>query len=245
MNLRTVLIIKMGTTFPSLAQRRGDFEDWIIHPLRLDSNRIRVVKPYDGEGLPDPHQLSGVVVTGSHTMVTDREGWSEGTAAWLSRVVEDKTPLLGICYGHQLLAHAMGGVVGPNPLGSEFGTIDVRLGEHVSRDSLFAGFPSALRVQVCHAQSVLKLPPGATLLASNDKDPHHAFSIGGAAWGVQFHPEFDADIIKFYIKECTDALRMEGLDPARLLSAAENTPYGEDLLRRFGKIILENEKQSI
>ena len=83
MNLRTVLVIKMGTTFPSLAQRRGDFEDWIIHPLGLDPSRIRVVKPYEGEGLPDPHQLSGVVVTGSHTMVTDRENWSEGTAAWL------------------------------------------------------------------------------------------------------------------------------------------------------------------
>jgi GMP synthase (glutamine-hydrolysing) len=242
MNLHTVLIIKMGATFPSLAQRRGDFEDWIIHPMGLDPNRIRIVKPYEGEGLPDPHQLSGVVVTGSHTMVTDREDWSEGTAAWLSRIVEDGTPLLGICYGHQLLAHAMGGVVGPNPIGSEFGTVDVRLSEHVARDPLFAGYPSTFRVQACHTQSVLKLPPGATLLASNDSDPHHAFSMGDAAWGVQFHPEFDADIIEFYIKECADTLRAEGLDPTRLRSTAEDTPYGEDLLRRFGKIILENEK---
>ncbi len=81
--LRTVLIVKMGTTLPSLAKRRGDFDDWIKAPLGLDPNRIRVVKTYEGEELPDPQQLSGIVITGSHAMVTDREDWSERTAAWL------------------------------------------------------------------------------------------------------------------------------------------------------------------
>jgi len=239
--LRIVLIVKMGTTLPLLAKRRGDFDDWIKASLGLDPNRISVVKTYEGEELPDPQQLSGIVITGSHAMVTDREDWSERTAAWIPSVIKSGTPLLGICYGHQLLAHTMGGQVGPNPLGKEFGTVDVQLSEHATRDLLLEGFPPIIRVHASHSQSVLTLPPDATLLASNAKDPHQAFSIGDAAWGVQFHPEFDADIVGAYTKECSDDPRAEGLDPAGLLETIENTPYGEDLLRRFGKIVMGDE----
>ncbi|MFH2220403.1 MAG: hypothetical protein ABII68_12195 [Pseudomonadota bacterium] len=115
------------------------------------------------------------------------------------------------------------------------------MNSHAARDRLFAGFPTALRVHACHAQSVLILPPDATLLASNDADPHHAFSIGDAAWGVQFHPEFDAGIMDFYLNEFADMLRTGGFDPDRLRGLTENTQYGADLLRRFGEIINESD----
>ncbi|MFC1829844.1 glutamine amidotransferase [Thermodesulfobacteriota bacterium] len=238
--MRTVLIVKMGETYPSLARRRGDFDDWITARLGIASDSIRIVKPYTGETLPGLLQPAGVVVTGSHAMVTDQEDWSEDTAVWLSRIVDAQIPLLGICYGHQLLAHAMGGIVGNNPLGSEFGTVDVRLTEHAARDRLFADLPPVVRVQACHTQSVLALPPEAKLLAYNDRDPHHAFSVGASAWGVQFHPEFDADIMDFYLKACDDSLLAEGFAPERLVEAAENTQYGTELLGRFGKIINES-----
>jgi GMP synthase (glutamine-hydrolysing) len=231
----------MGTTVPSLTKRRGDFDDWIKAPLGLEPDRIRVVKTYKGEELPDPQQLSGILITGSHAMVTDRLYWSERTADWLPRVVEIGTPLLGICYGHQLLAHAMGGQVGDNPLGREFGTIEVQLSEHAAGDILFEGFPPIMQVQASHTQSVLTLPPGATLLASNQKDNHHAFSIGNAAWGVQFHPEFDADIMGTYVREYSDDLKAEGLDPEGLIGKIENTQFGDDLLRRFGEIVKESD----
>ncbi len=237
-----LLIVKMGETFPSLAKHRGDFDDWIKIPLGINPKKIRVTRTYKGEALPDPIQLSGVVITGSHAMVTDQEDWSERAASWLPRVVESGTPLLGICYGHQLLAHAMGGQVGLNPLGSEFGTVEVMLTENATRDPLFHGFPSAIQVHASHTQSVLKLPPGATLLASNSHDPHHAFSIGKKAWGVQFHPEFDAEILSAYLKEYSDDLHVEGLDSVSLIKSTENTPYGENLLRRFGRIAEERMK---
>jgi GMP synthase (glutamine-hydrolysing) len=239
--LKTVLIVKMGTTLSSLAERRGDFDDWVKAPLELDPDRIRVVKPYEGEELPDPRLLSGVVITGSHDMITDRNIWSELTAAWLPVVFEAGTPLLGICYGHQLIAHAMGGHVGLNPRGVEFGTVEIRLNDQAALDPLFRDFAPALQFQACHSQSVITLPPEATLLASNFRDSHQAFSIGETAWGVQFHPEFDADIVATYVKECSDVLNADGIDPAGLLETIENTPHGEALLRRFGKIIEEKE----
>ena len=95
-------------------------------PRAAGYTRARVPR-LRGEALPDPRSVRAVVVTGSAAMVTSREPWSERTAAWLCETVEVKTPVLGICYGHQLLAHALGGRVEDNPQGRHIGTVDVTL----------------------------------------------------------------------------------------------------------------------
>ena len=237
--MQHLLIVKLGTTYPFIAKRYGDFDDWITSNLGFNPDNIGVRKPFAGEKLPDPRNVSGVVVTGSHAMVTDQENWSEYTATWLQKVIETETPLLGICYGHQLLAHAMGGRVGPGPQGGEFGTVDVQLNDGARDDRLLASLPRVLQVQVCHGEFVLELPPGATLLASSARDPHLAFAYGIAAWGVQFHPEFDRDILVSYIRECSDLLRSQGQNPEALIQSAADTPYAKALLRRFGQIVSE------
>jgi GMP synthase (glutamine-hydrolysing) len=173
-------------------------------------------------------------------MVTDQESWSEYTAGWIQTVIDAETPLLGICYGHQLIAHALGAEVGPHQRGSEFGTVETRLYEKALDDALLGGLPRVLRVHACHSQFVLDLPAGATLLASSDRDPHHALAYGTAAWGVQFHPEFNRAILHSYIRECSDLLQAEGQDPEALLRSTSNTPVGPELLRRFGKIVQDN-----
>jgi len=234
----SVVILKMGSTFPSLSEKCGDFEDWIQSFLGLDLRNIRVVSAQEVKILPAPRDLLSVILTGSHSMVTDGADWSERVSAWIPAVVESGVPLLGICYGHQLLAHAMGGMVDHNPRGTEFGTVEIHLLEPAIEDPLFQGLPSSIRVHACHNQSVLRLPPGAQLLASNENDPHQAFRIGGSAWGVQFHPEFSADILGSYIRECFDELRREGTDPVELLGHVSETPYGRVLLERFGQISL-------
>ncbi len=232
-----VLIVKTGDTLRTVADERGNFDDWIIRGLGLSRQRIEVVDVFRNDSLPHSDRYSGVVVTGSSAYVTDREPWSERTASWLVDVVRAQTPLLGICYGHQLLAHGHGGRVDRNPLGREIGTIEVRLSEAASRDPLLQGFPPALQVQATHLESVVELPPGAQLLASSDRDPHQAFSLGPAAWGVQFHPEFDAHIIRGYIEARRDLLRGEGQDADSLRAAAVDSTYGDQLLRRFSELL--------
>ncbi|MEW6720848.1 MAG: glutamine amidotransferase [Thermodesulfobacteriota bacterium] len=231
-----ILIVKAGGTFPGLAADRGDFEDWVAEGLGVDPDRLLVRCPPLGEALPEPSSLSGAVVTGSHAMVTDRERWSEATSGWLRDALSAGKPLLGICYGHQLLAEAAGGRAGYNPRGREFGTAEIRLLSGAKEDPLFRGLPGTIPVHVCHAQSVIVLPHGAVPLAESGRDPRQAFRMGERAWGVQFHPEFSADAARAYVRACAGELRAEGQDPEALEAAIRDTPESRELLRRFGAL---------
>jgi GMP synthase (glutamine-hydrolysing) len=235
--MRELIILKTGSTLPTLLTRKGDFTDWIAGGLEADSAVVRVVDAENGDALPAYDAVAGVVITGSHAMVTERQPWSERTAAWLPGLVERGIPTLGICYGHQLLAHALGGEVGDNPNGREFGTVSIELTAEAADDPLLGGLPARLPVQVCHTQSVLRLPAGARRLAQGDRDANQAFVVGEAAWGVQFHPEFDADVVTTYIKHYAARLRAEGQDPDALSAGCCDTPAGTTILRRFGQIV--------
>ena len=234
---KPILIIKAGETLPHLYRQRGDFEDWVMAPLAKARLDFTMLAPYK-EALPStPTDFAGVIITGSHAMVTDRETWSEQTAAWIPRVIDAGVPLLGICYGHQLLAYALGGQVAANPMGNEYGTVDVRLTDEARKDSLFTGLPEVFKVQVTHSESVVKLPAGAVRLAFNDMDANQAFSFGNSAWGFQFHPEYDADVTTTYLGTYKEMLGEQGQDVETLLSQVTETPQGRTLLRRFATLI--------
>jgi GMP synthase (glutamine-hydrolysing) len=233
-----VLILKMGDTLPALKARRGDFEHWTIEGMGLPPEKVSVVDLPRGDPLPPAEGGGGIVVTGSHTMVTDREAWSERAAEWLRRAVGAGRPVLGICYGHQLLAHALGGVVGNNPRGEELGAVEVFLDETARADALLGGLPTTMRVYESHTQSVLRLPLGAVRLAFNSWDDNQCFRFGTAAWGIQFHPEFDAEVVKEYIQCNRGALIAEGRDPDALLRTVTGEAVRGELLRRFASLAL-------
>jgi GMP synthase (glutamine-hydrolysing) len=231
------LIVKVGSTLPALAAERGDFEDWIRQGMGRAGAGARIVDVRNGESLPPPAGLGGVVVSGSHDSVTDRATWSEATATWLAGAVAQEVPVLGICYGHQLLAHALGGEVGGNPRGLEFGTVEMHLEEGAREDALLGDLSDPVQVQVCHRQSVLRLPPGARRLASSAMDDNQAFGVGERAWGVQFHPEFDVAAVRAYIHAFGDDLLAKGQEPAALEAACVETPEAAGLLKRFAQMV--------
>lgn len=237
----SILVLKMGSTLPSLKSRKGDFEDWIIAGLGLPPADVMVIDTPAGDPLPPVDGQAGIVITGSHTMVTERQPWSERAAAWLRENAQAGIPVLGICYGHQLLAHALGGVVGDNPNGREFGTVEVALATAAREDKLLGTLPGRIRVHVGHTQSVLELPPGAVRLASNPWDQNQAVRFSESAWGVQFHPEFDAEIVREYIARFESLLREEGQDADALTGATVDTPVGGTILRRFARLAMSRD----
>jgi len=192
-----------------------------------------VVDVEHGHDLPSREGFAGAIVTGSAAMVPDRHPWSERTAAWLRDAAHAGLPLFGICYGHQLIAHALGGEVGPNEVGREMGTVRIHLHPQAREDPLFAGLEDPFAAQATHLQSVLRPPEGAVVLAHNDHDACHAFRWGDVAWGVQFHPEFSGGHMRGYIRARHDALARENRCGKRLAGEVHATPQARRILRRF------------
>jgi GMP synthase (glutamine-hydrolysing) len=236
-----LLIAKTGETLQDCALRCGDFEHWFVRGMGIDPADTRVVCVHQGEPLPTHGEVSGIVVTGSHAMVTDRAPWSEALAEWLAEAVPRGLPVLGVCYGHQLLAHALGGEVDYHPAGPEVGTVPVRLTPAAQTDPLLGRLPEAFYVHATHAQSVVRLPPGAVHLAGNAFEPHHAFRVGERAWGVQFHPEFDIHIMRTYVQVRAARCENPDRDWAAIRATVRDTPESAALLRQFANLVKTGE----
>lgn len=237
--MKKFYLIKTGSTFPATAQCFGDFDRWTASALCSTSLPIEIVDAECGAMLPPAEDCAGVAITGSHAMVTDNLPWSLRLEAWIPHLLEAHVPLLGICYGHQLLARAAGGKVGFHPQGLEVGTVMIDRLPSAEEDPLFRALPASFSAHVTHSQTVLTLPTDAYCLASNDFEPHHAFRLGDCAWGVQFHPEYSTDIMRSYIEAQTDELLSAGQDATGLLRDVKETPVAAEIARRFGQIVKE------
>ena len=197
---------------------------------------LKVVAAFAGEALPSAETVTALVITGSHAMVTERQEWSETFSGWLARVVTLGVPVLGICFGHQLLAQALGGTVGDHPGGGEFGTVTVQVTDNACSDPLFGGLPNMFPAQLFHRQSVLHLPPGAQVLATSPREPHQVVRFAERVWGVQFHPEFDEEIMADYLTFSREKLIEYGFDPVALQQEVRITPVAQALLQRFSQL---------
>jgi len=234
--MKKIFIIKAGSAFPDTAAKYGDFEELTKTGLAGSNAEVVTIAACQGEPLPSPQECDGVVITGAHCMVTDNLPWSLAIEAWIPALVQLQVPLLGICYGHQLLGRAMGGQVDFHPRGREVGTVEIRKTAAGQTDPLFKELPDQFPAHATHAQAVLTLPHGAVLLAENDFEPHHAFRVGQCAWGVQFHPEYSLDVMRDYLFKQQELLTRAGQDVARLSKDICETSVANSLLTRFASL---------
>ena len=235
--MKKLLIIKTGSTFPSISKEYGDFEDFIINQLDMSRDAVIVSDVLQKQTLPELKDIYGIIITGSHSMVTDYEEWSVKLSKWLRKLMTDPVPTLGICYGHQLLADAFGGKVGYHPKGRELGEGTITVTEEGKKDKLFENMPEKFPGYVAHSQTVLELPAGSVILAQNDFEKHHGVLFHDKIWGVQFHPEFNAGITNLYIEETRQYLDKQGQNSDHLSEPVGENEYGKLFLQRFMEII--------
>ena len=229
--LKPIALIKTGSTIPQIITRHGDFEEWFAEGMGVSD--LLQIDVFRQQALPGAETLAGVVITGSPAMVSAREDWSERTAEWLRQAVPTGLPVLGVCYGHQLLAHALGGRAGPNPAGRQIGSVAAQLIDSFKEDPLLGHLPQTFAAQTSHSEVVLKLPPGAERLATSPLDDNFAIRFAENVWGVQFHPEFSGPVMSEYIRHRAEAIREEGLNPECLLGNTTDTEEAKSVLRKF------------
>lgn len=233
--MKPIAILLTGHAPDALRTRLGDFDHWFRLALDLPARQVRVIDVGAGQALPGPDELAGAAISGSGAMVTERLPWSENLAGWIRQALDAQLPLFGVCYGHQLMAHALGGRVGDLSDGREMGTQDIEVLPAGADDPLLRGLPACFPAHTTHMQGVLETPPGTRVLARSARDPHQILRYSAHAVSCQFHPEFSVAAMRGYIHLRADALRAESQDVPAMLRATRATPQARRLLRRFAR----------
>lgn len=229
-----LIVLRAGDAAAPVAARRGEFFSWITREVgdtwtgEWHQHDMRTDEP-----LPGPRDADGFVITGSSSSVTERAQWMLRGEELIRGIHTARTPLFGICFGHQMVGQALGGLVAKNPSGREIGTVEVRQVPHDPRDPIFEGLPQSFHANHTHVDSVVQLPPGARLLATTDKEKHAAFAIGESIKCVQFHPEFDGDSMRGYVEARAHLIEGEGGDAQAVLRGVADAPHGASTLRSF------------
>ena len=137
--------------------------------------------------IPDVIECDAYLITGSRHSVYDDFPWIEGLVAYVRDVLAANKKVLGICFGHQLMAHYFGGAVAPADGGWAVG---IHTSEILETRGWMSQPTSKISLVSSHKDQVQKLPDGAEVYATNSFCPIAGFTVGDQVWTIQGHPEF-------------------------------------------------------
>ncbi len=182
------------------------------HGFKLDIRRPDLPAAQGGGTAAVPRDLDdvhGVISLGGLQNVTDNLPWLNAEINFLRAAHEAQLPVVGICLGHQAIAKALGGEVGPMDA-PEFGFCPVSLTVPAHTDRIFAGVRWDTHQFQSHGQEVKALPPGATLLATSKACKVQAFTAGLRTYGFQYHFEADRAAIGTFLSESSETCARAG-----------------------------------
>lgn len=161
-------------------------------PVTL-SARNALTTSADPDWLDD---VDAVVIGGSGDYSVhhpDSAPWVTPLRRLLDAALARRTPLFGVCFGHQLLGLHLGGTVRTAPEHAEFGTVHLDLTSDGTADPVFGGLPARFTGQTGHRDSVVEVPSGLDVLATSEALEAQAFRVRDApVWSAQFHPDLTA-----------------------------------------------------
>ncbi len=227
-------ILQADSVLDQFQPVHGNYPGMIAGTLGQAADELQVVAEfvnYDVEHgvYPDAiEECDGYVITGSKKSVYDDEPWIEPLKAFTRELHAAEKKLVGLCFGHQLIADALGG----QTLGAETGwCVGIHRSE-VLHSSWFMEDDelSFYTLIVSHRDQVMLLPEGAQLLASAEQCPNSMYSIGDHIFTMQGHPEFNREYSRDLMEMRRDIL---GPETYRAGVASLDEPLMRDIVSRW------------
>lgn len=188
-----IAILETGVPPAGLDSTYGTYADMFSRLLASEGRAFKVFKTLNGE-LPEQTQsLKGVVITGSPSGVYESDPWIVALIDWL-KALDAQIPVVGICFGHQIMAQAWGGHVEKSHKGWGVGLHEYEVHAHDLWAELAGTTGVKIACAVTHQDQVVKKPDTAVVLAGSDFTPHGAlYYTDRKAISFQCHPEFCED----------------------------------------------------
>lgn len=230
-------ILKTGDVNPALVEKHGEYPDMFVRLLGdVDpSLEFLVVDVDGGEALGEPGDADGWLVTGSRHAAYEDHDWIEPLSEFLRAAIAAKVPVVGVCFGHQILAQALGGRVAKSDRGWALGVQEY---EPAEVPGWMQGIKGGWSAHALFQDQVAELPEGAIVVARSEFCPFAALIYGDPeapnAISVQPHPEISADYMRDIIE-----VRIAGLAPAETINRALDTIGKPVDSRRWAEVMVD------
>ena len=188
-------ILLVGRASEDLVDKYGTYAEMLINLINSDEKlfEFKTFNILDGIFPLNHNDCDGWIVTGSPHGVYEEHSWIPIVSQLIKDIYDNKLPIFGVCFGHQLIAQALGGNVEKSTKGWGLGLHTYQIN---NKTNYMGNLSSEVTLNICHQDQVLSPPNGATVYAKSDFCENAGFYIKDKVLTMQAHPEFLVDFIK-------------------------------------------------